>query len=161
MMTDTTLGTGSGQAPYTTANTPIASASQETGTAGAQQSADLSSQAKQTVRGVAGQVKERLVNTADGQKAGIADRLDEVAESLHRSSEQFAGKQDWIASAIARGGSELGTLAASLRTTDVADLLGQVQGFARRQPGLFYWSVPCRRLRAGAVRQAGSGRRQP
>lgn len=136
-MTDTTLGASSGQAPYTDIDRPLSTSADQKASAFGQESADPAGQAKQAARGVAGQVKERLVNTADGQKAGIADRLDEVADSLHRSSEQFAGKQDWIASAIARGASELDTLASSLRTTDVADLLGQVQSFARRQPGLF------------------------
>jgi len=137
-MTDTTLGATGGQAPYTDMDKPLStSASQKADAFTGQETADPAAQAKQAARGVAGQVKERLVKTADGQKAGIADRLDEVADSLHRSSEQFAGKQDWIASAIARGASELGTLASSVRTTDVVDLLGQVQSFARRQPGLF------------------------
>lgn len=136
-MTDTTIGAGSEPAPYTAVNSPwLASSASATAQQGGQNDADHSGvkRAKQTI---ASQVKERLVSTADGKKAGIADRLDEVANSLNRSSEQFAGKQDWLAGAIARGGSELGTFASSLRDADVADLLRQAQGFARRQPGLF------------------------
>jgi hypothetical protein len=136
-MTDTTLG-ASYQAPQaTTPNPALGSPNAEPSFAQPQAASTPVAGAKQAAAGLAGQVKQRLTSSATDRKAGIADRLDEVAESLHKSSEQFAGKQDWIAGAIARGGAELGTLANSLRETDPADLLQQVQGFARRQPGLF------------------------
>lgn len=86
---------------------------------------------------VVDQVKERVATTASDQKDGIADRIDDVADAVHRSGEQFAGKQDWIAGAIERGASELTTLAGSLRQADIGTIVQQVQVFARRQPGLF------------------------
>jgi hypothetical protein len=136
-MTDTTLGAGSYQAPQATIPNPaLGSPNAEPSFAQGQDGSTPVAGAKQAA-GLAGQVKQRLTSAATDRKAGIADRLDEVAESLNKSSEQFAGKQDWIAGAIARGGTELGTLASSLRETDPADLLKQVQSFARRQPGLF------------------------
>jgi hypothetical protein len=137
IMTDTTLG-ASYQAPEATVpNPPLGSPNAEPSVAQPQASSTPAGDAKQAAAGVAGQVKQRLTSAATDRKAGIADRLDEVAESLNKSSEQFAGKQDWIAGAIARGGTELGTLANSLRETDPGDLLRQVQSFAQRQPGLF------------------------
>jgi hypothetical protein len=136
IMTDTTLG-ASYQAPEATVPNPLGSPNAEPSVAQPQASSTPAGDAKQAAAGVAGQVKQRLTSAATDRKAGIADRLDEVAESLNKSSEQFAGKQDWIASAIARGGTELGTLANSLRETDPGDLLKQVQSFAQRQPGLF------------------------
>jgi hypothetical protein len=137
-MTDTTIGAGSYQAPQATIpNLALGSPTPESSFAQPQEGPTPVADAKQAAAGLAGQVKQRLTSSATDRKAGIADRLDEVAESLNKSSEQFAGKQDWIAGAIARGGTELGTLANSLRETDPADLLKQVQGFARRQPGLF------------------------
>jgi hypothetical protein len=136
-MTDTTLNAGSYQALHATiANPALGGPTPEPSFAQAEVGSTPIAGAKQAA-GLAAQVKQRLTSTATDRKAGIADRLDEVAESLNKSSEQFAGKQDWIAGAIARGGTELGTLANSLRETDPADLLQQVQGFARRQPGLF------------------------
>lgn len=83
------------------------------------------------------QVKDHVASTASDQKDGIADRLEDVAEAVHRSGEQFAGKQDWIAGAIERGASELTALAGSLREADIGTIVQQVQVFARRQPGLF------------------------
>jgi len=136
-MTDTTVG-ASYQAPQATIPNPaLGSPNAEPPLAQPHAASTPVAGAKQAAAGLAGQVKQRLTSSATDRKAGIADRLDEVAESLNKSSEQFAGKQDWIAGAIARGGTELGTLASSLRETDPADLLQQVQGFARRQPGLF------------------------
>jgi hypothetical protein len=136
-MTDTTLG-ASYQAPEATIPNPApGSPNPERSFAQPQAASTPVAGAKQAAAGLAGQVKQRLTSSATDRKAGIADRLDEVAESLNKSSEQFAGKQDWIAGAIARGGTELGTLASSLRETDPADLLKQVQSFARRRPGLF------------------------
>lgn len=84
-----------------------------------------------------GQVKEKVSSTLSSKKDGIADRVEEVADAVHRSGEQFAGKQDWIAGAIERGASELTGLAGSLREADVSTLIGQIRSFARRQPGLF------------------------
>jgi hypothetical protein len=137
-MTDTTLDAESYQAPQATIPNPaLASPSPEPSLAQPQAGSTTAAGAKQAAAGLAGQVKQRLTSSANDRKAGIADRLDEVAESLNKSSEQFAGKQDWIAGVIARGGTELGTLATSLRDADPADLLQQVQSFARRQPGLF------------------------
>jgi hypothetical protein len=137
-MTDTTLGAESYQAPQATIpNLALAGATPEPSYAQPQAGSTPIAGARQAAAGLAGQVKQRLISSATDSKAGIADRLDEVAESLNKSSEQFAGKQDWIAGAIARGGTELGTLASSLRETDPADLLKQVQSFARRRPGLF------------------------
>lgn len=60
-----------------------------------------------------------------------------MAQSVRRSGEQFAGQQDWIASAIDRGATELGSLASALREKDIVSLVGEVKSFAKRQPALF------------------------
>ena len=83
------------------------------------------------------QAKARVGTTLSDQKDGIADRIDQLAETVHQSSTQFEGKQDWLAGAIDRGATELGTLAMALRDNDLASLFQQVQSIARRQPGLF------------------------
>jgi hypothetical protein len=83
------------------------------------------------------QVRERASSALSGQKEGIADRIDEIADAVHQSGSQFGGKQDWIAGAIERGAAELSTLANALRENDLASLFGQVQSIARKQPALF------------------------
>ena len=84
-----------------------------------------------------GQVKEQATSALSDQKDGLADQIDTLAETVHRSGAQFEGKQDWIASAIDRGAAELGSLATSLRENDLASLFRQVQTIARQQPALF------------------------
>ena len=83
------------------------------------------------------QVKDKASAAADGQKAGIADQIDGFADAIHKSGEQFKGQQDWIASAVERGATELSSLATSLRENDLGTLLRQVQTFARQQPAIF------------------------
>ena len=83
------------------------------------------------------QAKEHLAGKAAAGKDGLADQLEGLADSVHRSGEQFAGKQDWLAHAIDGGAQELTSLAQALRRNDIASLFSQVQSFARRQPGLF------------------------
>lgn len=94
-------------------------------------------QATQQASSLVGQVKDKAVAAASEQKEGLADRLDDLAQAVHKSGEQFAGQQDWIAGAIERGAAELGSLATSLRQNDVAGLFGQAKSIAQRQPALF------------------------
>lgn len=94
-------------------------------------------QAKDQASSLVGQVKDKAVAAATEQKAGLADQLDSFVQSLHKSGEQFAGQQDWIANAIERGAAELGSLAASLRENDLGEIVSQVKAFAKRQPALF------------------------
>lgn len=108
------------------------------------QAADVETSAKDVAGDVAdqasslvGQVKDKALAAASDQKEGLADRLDDLAHAVHKSGEQFAGQQDWIASAIERGAAELGALATSLRQNDVASLFGQAKSIAQRQPALF------------------------
>jgi hypothetical protein len=93
--------------------------------------------AAQAASPLADQAKQKLTGALAGQKDAAADLVQHLAETVHRSGEQFQGQQDWIASAIGRGASELETLATTLRNKDLGDLAGQVQSFARRQPALF------------------------
>lgn len=83
------------------------------------------------------QVKDKATSAVEGQKAGLADQLDGIADAVHKSGQQFSGQQDWIAGAIERCAAELSTLATSLRENDVTALFGQVRTFARQQPAVF------------------------
>ncbi|WCT75850.1 hypothetical protein PQ455_20715 (plasmid) [Sphingomonas naphthae] len=73
----------------------------------------------------------------DDQKGTAANFVEQLAQTVQKSGEQFEGQQDWIASAIGRGAAELNTLAGSLRDKDLGELTREVQSFARRQPALF------------------------
>ena len=97
----------------------------------------IAGEAGQTASSLAGQARQRLAGTLDGQKGAAADLVEQLAQSVQRSGEQFEGRQDWIASAVGRGAAELDALAGSIRDADLGELMGEVADFARRQPALF------------------------
>ena len=136
--------TGSGRPG---ASSAYASASSEAG-AGVDRLASATASAKDTVGEAAGQAKEqasslvgqvqdKALAAANEQKEGLAGRIDDLAQAVHKSGAQFTGQQDWIASAIERGATELSSLASALRENDLSGLLTQVKSLARRQPALF------------------------
>lgn len=97
----------------------------------------VASQAADQASTLVDQVKDKATSAVEGQKAGLADQIDGLADAVHKSGQQFNGQQEWIASAIERGAAELSTLATSLRENDGTALFGQVRTFARQQPAVF------------------------
>ena len=93
--------------------------------------------AGQRARSLVGQAKQTLAGKLDGQKGAAADMVEQLAQSVQRSGEQFAGSQDWIAGAVGRGAQELNTLAASIHDKDLGELVDTVQAFATRRPAVF------------------------
>jgi len=104
---------------------------------GGEQGQAAAGEAAQTASSLAGQAKQKLTGALDSQKGAAADMVEKLAQTVQRSGEQFQGQQDWIASAIGRGASELNTLAGSIRNKDLGDLAGEVQSFAKARPALF------------------------
>lgn len=94
-------------------------------------------QAKRQASSLLDQAKDRVITVAATQKDDVADRIDELAQSVHKAGEPFAGQQEWIADAIERGASELQSLATALRDNDVASLSRQIGSLAQRRPALF------------------------
>ncbi len=86
---------------------------------------------------LAGAVGEHVGSAADAGKASLADQLQDVAHAVHRAGAQLEGHQDWMAHLVERGAAELSTLATTLRTNDMRELMGSIEGIARRQPALF------------------------
>jgi hypothetical protein len=94
-------------------------------------------QAKRQASSLLDQARDKVVAVASTQKDDLAGRIEELAQSVHKAGEPFAGQQEWIADAIERGATELNALASSLRDNDVASLARQVRTVAQRQPALF------------------------
>jgi hypothetical protein len=97
----------------------------------------VAGQAKRQASSLFEQAKDKVVTVASEQKDGIAGRIEELAQSVHKAGEPFAGQQEWIADAIERGAVELNALASSLRDNDVGSLARQARTVAQRQPALF------------------------
>jgi uncharacterized phage infection (PIP) family protein YhgE len=119
-----------GQAPH--AAQAVADQAKDVATSTKNVAGGIADQATEQGSSLVGQVQDKALAAASDQKEGLADRLDDLAHAVHKSGEQFAGQQDWIASAIERGAAELGALATSLRQNDVASLFGQAKSIAQR-----------------------------
>ena len=98
---------------------------------------DVAQDAQARGASLASEVKDNVASTAQAGKDGLAGRLEDVAQAVHRSGEQLEGHQDWIAGLVERGADELATLAETLRTNDLRSLMSNLQDLARRQPALF------------------------
>lgn len=130
--------------PPTQLSSDASSVSQTFADTGSTQSDSLSAQPSnvdvqgtQEAATLFGQVKNKAMTAVDGRKASIADHMEALAGTVRKSGQQFRGQQNWIAEAIERGATELSTLATSLRKSDMSEILGNVQTFARRQPASF------------------------
>lgn len=98
---------------------------------------DVAQDAQVRAASLAGEVKDRVASGAQTQQNQLADRLETMAQAVHRSGEQLEGHQDWVAGLVERGADELGTLARTLRTNDLQGILGIVGRLAQQQPALF------------------------
>jgi hypothetical protein len=78
-----------------------------------------------------------LVDAAQTRKDGIADQIEGLADTIERAGSQFDGQQDWLASAIRQGATELDTFASSLRRKGIGEIIEDVRAFAERQPAIF------------------------
>jgi hypothetical protein len=102
-------------------------------TARAEQAAgSMAEQANQ----MAGEVREQAARGAESGKERAADRLDHVAEAVHRSADALHGREDWLATLVDRGADGLSAFADSLRRNDLRGTLARVEQMARRQPAL-------------------------
>lgn len=110
-----------------------------TGAAGLvkQETMAAAGQAKRQASSLLDQARDKVVAVASTQKDDLAKRIEELAHSVHKAGEPFAGQQEWIADAIERGATELNAIASSLRDKDVGLLARQVRTVAQRQPALF------------------------
>ena len=55
---------------------------------------EAAGQAKDQASSLLGQAKDKALAAASDQKDGLADTLDDLAQSVHKSGAQFAGQQD-------------------------------------------------------------------
>lgn len=98
---------------------------------------DVAHDAQDRAASLASEVKDRVTSGAQTQKDQLADRLEDIAQAVHRSGEQLVGHQDWIAGLVERGADELGALARTLRTNDLQSIMGNLGRLARQEPALF------------------------
>ena len=102
-------------------------------------SPDVITQAKETVSNVASQAGNKVTSRLDAQKDRAAEGLSGVVKALRQTGQQLR-EQDQTGAAheyLNSATNQVERVADYIRSTDVKQMVGQVEQFARRQPALF------------------------
>jgi hypothetical protein len=87
--------------------------------------------------GVLGGVKQRVTTRVDEQKNRAADGLGGIADVFRTASNELRNENETLASYVDMAGDQMRRFADQIRQKGVADMLDDVQAFARRRPALF------------------------
>jgi len=89
------------------------------------------------VRGMASKAGEKIMDTAERQKAVGADYVDSIAGAVRRAAGEFEGQVPQAADYIRYAADQMETMSDSFRRRDISQMFEDVQSFARRQPTAF------------------------
>lgn len=103
-----------------------------------EQASELGSAAASAAKNLAGKASERVTATLDDQKTAGADYIGSLGEAVERAAAEFDKGAPQAAKYIRQTAGQIDSLATTLRERDLRDLVGEVESFARRQPGLFF-----------------------
>jgi hypothetical protein len=114
----------------------------DTGNSATQQLADKAQQGadqvKQKVSSAADKAKQTAKSQASTQKDQAAQSLHTVGNAVDQAAQQLRqNNQTPVAQVAETAASNLNQFADHLSTTSIDDLIGEVEGFASRQPALF------------------------
>jgi HPt (histidine-containing phosphotransfer) domain-containing protein len=84
------------------------------------------------------QAKSRAHDFAEQQKSAGAEQISGVGHAMEAAADELHGQMPLAAGYIEDVAKQLGTMASALRERNVDDMLSDVAGFARKQPGLFF-----------------------
>jgi hypothetical protein len=90
-----------------------------------------------SARGFTQRLKEDGRRTLEQRKRSAADRVDEIAQAIGRTGEQFSANEPTLADLASRLAGTVGNLATRLREGSIDDLVDDTRAFARRNPSLF------------------------
>lgn len=124
---------------------------------------DTTTAAKDKASEVGSQVSDKAKGQVDTRTTQAGDQLQDKAEGLHQMGDQLRDSgQDAFAQVADKIASLTEDAARYLRQADADKLLGDVEGFARRQPwavaagGMFLGFAASRIVKAGTDRRQGS-----
>jgi hypothetical protein len=118
-----------------------------------QQAAGVAGEARSQVRDLAGQVRGQLRDQAQSQTHSLAANLQRVADDLKEMSSS-ARPGSAAAKAVRQVADGGGRVASRLENRGPEGLLSDIEGFARRRPGVFLAGAA---LAGFAVARAGKG----
>jgi hypothetical protein len=90
-----------------------------------------------TASQVLGGVKQRVTSRVDEQKNRAAAGLGGIADVIRSAGNELRNENDTLASYVDTASDQMKRFADQIREKGVADLLDEVQVFARRRPALF------------------------
>jgi hypothetical protein len=89
------------------------------------------------VRGMASKAGEKIMDTAERQKAVGADYVDGIAQAVRQAAGSFEEQVPQAAEYIRYAADQMETMSDSFRRRDISQMMSDVQSFARRQPTAF------------------------
>ena len=99
----------------------------------------MKQQAGQMANQFMDQAKGQINSQLDTQKSRAAQSLTSVAQALRTTSQQLrGGEQEPIAHVTEQAAGVMDNVSTYLRDARVEDMVADVEGFARRQPALFF-----------------------
>lgn len=107
----------------------------------------------------------RIHSEVDARKDAAVDQAKSVSSAIQRvAGEMDQSAPDWLKSALQQGAQKIQRFADTIEHKDSRELVREVQGFARNNPGTFLAAcaaagfAAARILKAGGDAQGGAGR---
>ena len=94
--------------------------------------------AKEFASNAAGKVQDSVQQAVSQQKSAGADYIGSIARATERAAGEFDSAMPQAARYIRQASEQMQGVADIVRERDVRELIGEVEGFARRQPSLFF-----------------------
>lgn len=93
---------------------------------------------KDEISGVADAARERAMGFVDQQKLAGATHADGFAKAIDRAADELQEQWPQVAGRVREAASVVSKLAGTLRERPVGEVVGEVEGLARRQPIAFF-----------------------
>ena len=87
--------------------------------------------------GIIGDIKQNVTSRVDEQKNRAADGLGGIANVIRNAGNELRNENETIAAYVDQASDQLRRFADQIRQKGVADMMDDVQRFARRRPALF------------------------
>lgn len=92
---------------------------------------------KDSAETVTDRAKQAVSDTAAQSAQKLSDKAVSVASSLRRAADDIEGEQAWLGAALRKSADGIERSGQSLQGGDLNRVVGELNGFARRQPALF------------------------
>ena len=112
---------------------------------------------KETAKEVASNAGEKLRATVVEQKAAGADYVGNVANIIRRTAYEFDTEIPQAGQYIRKAASQLENVSQAMRNRDMAEIVGNVQDFARKQPTAFFGAAVLLGFAAVRFLKSGTG----